>query len=65
MQPPPLLVKEGFLTKNHAGYPYSLNHNKRWFTSTGFQVVYYSAESNPDKQPEQFPGPHELKRAVV
>ena len=35
---------EGFLTKNHAGAEYKFAHNKRWFTSTGFHVVYYSAQ---------------------
>ena len=39
--------KEGWLKKNHAGREFASKNVRRWFTTTGFQVVYYS---DSDKQ---------------
>ena len=41
------LVKEGWLHKNHAGSPFSAQHTRRWFSSSGFNVIYYA---NNDKK---------------
>ena len=34
--------KEGWLKKNHAGGEFGSANKKRWFTTEGFQVIYYS-----------------------
>jgi hypothetical protein len=38
---------EGFLTKNHAGSPFSKDNQRRWFDTTGFTVCYYRDVRTP------------------
>ena len=42
---------EGFLTKNHAGSPFSKDNQRRWFDTSGFTVCYYRDVRTPAETP--------------